>query len=181
MGLRNILIEGVSCSGKTTVATELERQGYHVVHGDRVLAYQGDPATGTPLDISALPPAQMTAEFRHRHHLWHVDKVTALAADKSHSLTFFCGGCRNLHALLPLFDRVFVLEIDAQTLCNRLDARPKDEFGATPEERILIERLHATKEDLPDGAETIDATRSLADVVGAILGMSEASQRNSYP
>lgn len=35
MGKKNYLIEGVSGAGKTTVANELEKRGYHVVHGDR--------------------------------------------------------------------------------------------------------------------------------------------------
>lgn len=46
MGVRNYLIEGGSGTGKTTVAEELERRGYHVVHGDRRFAYYGDPDTG---------------------------------------------------------------------------------------------------------------------------------------
>ncbi|RVN73421.1 nucleoside kinase, partial [Sinorhizobium meliloti] len=43
MGIKNYLIEGDSGTGKTSVGTELERRDYHVVHGDRVLAYVGDP------------------------------------------------------------------------------------------------------------------------------------------
>ncbi len=38
MGIRNFLVEGVSGSGKTSVATELQQRGHHVVHGDRELA-----------------------------------------------------------------------------------------------------------------------------------------------
>lgn len=64
MGVRNYLVEGVSCTGKTTVATELERRGHHVVHGDRELAHQGDPVTGVPLPGS-----------RHEHHVWDLDRV----------------------------------------------------------------------------------------------------------
>lgn len=56
MGVRNYLIEGVSGAGKTSVPTELERRGYHVVHSDRVLAYAGDPETGEPLKGSAKNP-----------------------------------------------------------------------------------------------------------------------------
>lgn len=48
MGVANYLIEGVSGAGKTTVCDELHRRGYQAIHGDRELAYQGDPATGTP-------------------------------------------------------------------------------------------------------------------------------------
>jgi hypothetical protein len=48
MGVRNFLIEGRSGSGKTTVCDELLRRGFHAIHGDRVLAYHGDPETGEP-------------------------------------------------------------------------------------------------------------------------------------
>jgi len=39
MGVKNYLIEGVSCTGKTSVCDELRRRGYHGIHGDRDLAY----------------------------------------------------------------------------------------------------------------------------------------------
>ena len=45
MGIKNYLIEGVSGTGKTSVCDEMRRQGYHSIHGDRELAYQGDPRT----------------------------------------------------------------------------------------------------------------------------------------
>ena len=64
MGIRNYLIEGLSGTGKTSVCNELQRRGYHAIHGDRELAYRGDPETGEP-----------TEGFAHEHHIWHVDKV----------------------------------------------------------------------------------------------------------
>ena len=42
MGKRNYLIDGVSGTGKTSVCNELQRRGYHAIHGDRELAYLGD-------------------------------------------------------------------------------------------------------------------------------------------
>ena len=53
MGVKNYLIEGVSGTGKTAVAEELQRRGYYVIHGDRELAYVGDPETGEPLELPA--------------------------------------------------------------------------------------------------------------------------------
>ncbi|ACM35852.1 MULTISPECIES: AAA family ATPase [Rhizobium/Agrobacterium group] len=169
MGQRNILIEGVSGTGKTSVATELQRRGYHVIHGDRELAYQGDPATGEPLDASALAQGILHVTFGHRHHLWNIDKVKALITDHSHPISFFCGGSRNFHRFIELFDGVFVLDVDQHTLKNRLVSRPEDEFGGKPEERDLIMRLHATKEDIPGNAMVIDATVPVEAVVEAIL------------
>lgn len=157
MGRRNFLVEGVSCTGKTTVATELERRGHHVVHGDRTLAYQGDPVTGEPR-----PGA------RHEHHVWDVDRVRELVADHAAPATFFCGGSRNVGRFVDVFDAVFVLEVDRATLAARLDERPGDEFGARPEERELVLRLHRTREDVPDGIP-VDATRPVTEVVDEIL------------
>ena len=78
MGIRNYLIEGVSGAGKTSVCNELQRRGYHTIHGDRELAYQGDPETGTPTDGAT-----------YEHHIWHVDKVKALVANQDEEVLFF--------------------------------------------------------------------------------------------
>ena len=156
MGLRNYLVEGVSCSGKTAVANELERRGHRVLHGDRELAYQGDPVTG-----ERLPGHQ------HEHHVWDVDRVRELVADHASPVTFFCGGSRNHARFVDLFDSVLVLEVDVATLLARLDERPDDEYGARPEERELVLRMHRTREDLPVGVP-VDATRPLTEVVDEI-------------
>lgn len=161
MGVRNFLIEGVSGSGKTSVCEELDRRGYHAVHGDRELAYQGDPATGEPLPGIA-----------HEHHIWCVETLEALVADRTHPVSFFCGGSRNFERFIGLFDGVFVLDVDVETLDRRLSVRPQGEWGHRASERALVARLHATKEDVPQTGITIDATRPLGQVVDEILALS---------
>ena len=158
MGIKNYLIEGVSGTGKTSVCDELRRRGYHAVHGDRDLAYQGDPKTGEPLE-----------GFAHEHHIWDVDKVRTLVADQRHAASFFCGGSRNFERFTELFDEVFVLELDLDTLNQRLALRSEDEWGGRASEREFIARLHATEEDLPKNVIRIDATAPVSHVVDAIL------------
>jgi broad-specificity NMP kinase len=158
MGVINYLIEGISGTGKTSVCDELRRRGYHSIHGDRELAYQGDPETGEPLD-----------GFAHEHHIWDADKVRALVADQSHAASFFCGGCRNFDRFIDLFGGIFVLKIDLDTLNRRLAARPESEFGGRASEREFIARLHATDEDFHEDAIIVDATAPLARVVDEIL------------
>jgi broad-specificity NMP kinase len=159
MGVRNYLIEGVSGTGKTSVCDELQRRGYHSVHGDRELAYRGDPETGEPRD-----------GFAHEHHIWHVDKVKALVANHAEPVTFFCGGSRNFNKFIDLFDGVFVLEIDLETLNRRLDERPDSEWGGgKAPEREQVWRSHQTKEDVPKNGISIDATAPLSEVVDEIL------------
>ena len=159
MGRRNYLIEGLSGTGKTTVCDELQRRGHHAVHGDRELAYQGDPATGAPLP-----------GFVHEHHIWSVEKVVALLDDRAHEATFFCGGLRNHAVFLDRFDAVFVLQVDPETLERRLEARPADEFGGGPEQRAFVLQLHRAGDDVPSGIP-VDATRPVAEVVDRILAV----------
>lgn len=158
MGVRNYLVEGVSTTGKTSVCRELVRRGYQAVNGDSELAYQGDPATGEATD---------TAD--HEHHIWDIDLVRALVADRRARATFLCGGSRNFSQFLDLFDEVFVLDIDVDTLHRRLDGRPRGEWGSRPSERDLVVRLHRAQADVPRIGVVIDATRPLPDVVDEIL------------
>ena len=162
MGVKNYLIEGVSCTGKTTVCNELQRRGYQAIHGDRELAYQGDPETGEQTDTAS-----------HENHIWDVDKVKALVDNKNEPVTFFCGGSRNFSKFIDLFDGVFVLEVDIETLNRRMDERPENEFGGKKSERELIVRLHETKEDIPKNGMIIDATAPIEHVVDAIVRQTE--------
>lgn len=158
MGIRNYLIEGVSGTGKTSVCGELQRRGYHAIHGDRELAYQGNPQTGEPLSGLA-----------HENHIRDVELVRAIAGDRRHAVSFFCGGSRNFGCFIDAFDQVFVLVIDRSALEQRLSTRPSSEWGGQPPERALILRLHATEEDVPDAAVRIDATSPISRVVDEIL------------
>jgi hypothetical protein len=164
--VKNYLIEGVSGTGKTSVCRELQRRGYDAINGDRELAYQGDPETGEPTD-----------GIRHEHHIWHVDRVKLLIANQDHALTFFCGGSRNFATFIDLFDGVFVLEVDLETLNRRLGERPEDEWGGKQSERELILRLHQTREDIPRDGMAIDATRPLTRVVDEIIRRAGESVR----
>jgi hypothetical protein len=173
MGVRNYLIAGVSGSGKTSVCTELQRRGYHAIHGDRELAYQGDPETGTPTDGLT---HERSATFISEHHIWHVDKVKAFIANRDEAVTFFCGGSRNSSRFIDLFDGVFILEVDFDTMNRRIDERvavdPTD-WGGKQTEREVTARLYHTKEGIPKNGMIIDATAPLARVVDEIVRQSD--------
>ena len=157
MAKRNYLVEGGSGTGKSSVCRELRKRGYKAIDGDNELAYQGDPETG-----------KRTEGVSHEHHIWDVDRVREIAAYKEDEVTFFCGGSRNFDKFLDLFDKVFVLDVDTETLKQRLASRAVDDWGGNEKEKELILRLHATKEDIPKGI-IIDTARPLNEVVDAIV------------
>ncbi|MAU12640.1 MAG: nucleoside kinase [Anaerolineaceae bacterium] len=167
MGKKNYLIEGVSGTGKTSVCHELIRRGYAAINGDRELAYQGDPTTGGK--IEDFGPGTLSPQMIHEQHMWDVDKVRQLAANQDDDATFFCGGSRNFEQFIDVFDEVFILDVDVETLNQRLDNRDDDDWGKRQSERDLILRLHATKEDVPQNGIVIDATQPLVRVVDEIL------------
>ena len=183
MGRRNYLIDGVSGSGKTSVATELQRRGHQVVHGDRELQYRGDPSTGMPVAVPKdFPDDLARAEWISAHLCWPVDEVRAVVEDSTAEMTFFCGGSRNTAMFIDGFDNVFVLEVDLDTMIERLDERPGDDWAGRGRdaEREVALRLHRTRRDLPEGV-AIDATQPLSAVVDQILRHCEWRRGDSNP
>jgi hypothetical protein len=171
MGRRNYLVEGVSGTGKTSVCSELRRRGISAINGDRELAYQGDPNMGEPV-------TGITGLAVHDHHIWDVRQVRAIAADHSDPATFFCGGSRNVESFLDVFDAVFILTVDLDTLERRLEARDDDEWAGAGrlDERALVRRLHAAGTGTPDGVR-LDASMPLEAVVDELLRRCGVAQR----
>ena len=164
MGQRNVLIEGVSGTGKTTICDGLLRRGYHAIHGDRDLrpnrARESDRVLQSDADRAA---------FVHAQGRWDVPKVRDHWENGHPEISFFCGGFRNHADFVGLFDAVFVLEVDLDTLMRRLEDRPEEEVGGNPVERALIKRLRATGEDMPKGAIPIDARKPIDQVADDIV------------
>jgi hypothetical protein len=172
MGVRNFLVDGVSGVGKTAVANELHRRGFQAIHGDRELAYKGDPDTGLPV---APPAGGPTASWFSEHHIWDLEKVKAYIASQDVPVTFFCGSSRNRSKFIHLLDGVFILEVDRETMEQRIDervARDPTDFGGTLDERDVIARMFETREAFPTAATPIHAVDPITQVVDAILSKS---------
>jgi len=161
MAKRNYLIEGGSGTGKSTVWEELKKRGYKAINGDRELAYKGDPETG-----------KRTESIGFEYHIWDVNKVKEIIANKEDKVAFFCGGSRNFPKFIDLFDKVFVLDVDTETLKQRLENRDANDWGGNNEQKELILRLHAANDTVPEGM-LIDTARPPSEVVDDIIKRTE--------
>jgi hypothetical protein len=98
-GRPTVLITGNPGSGKTSVAVELTRLGHAAIDADDEIAHWEDGPDG-------------------RRWTWDRDRLEQ--AIKLTPGLFVCGVAINLRDMLDLFDRVFLLSIDAPTQIERL-------------------------------------------------------------
>lgn len=164
------MIEGVSGTGKTSVCHELRRRGYHALNGDRDLRADRDGEGPQQLADASFRDEAARAAWIHSQSVWDASKVRSQIDNHRFVLSFFCGSFRNHASLIGLFDGVFVLDVDRETLIRRLATRPPDEFGGKQAERELILRLHKTREDIPRTGIIIDATVPIEEVADDIVG-----------
>jgi len=158
MGKINILIDGGSGTGKTTLAAELLRLGYNSVDSD-TLCYNGDPETGEPVAVKT-----------HETWIWDKQEIIKLL-ENDQDVTFICGGSRNRDQFIDRFDYVFELMVDEETLKHRIATRPGNGWGKNPEELELILSIHRNDPKRPKGAIEIDSTKPLDLVVNEVLGI----------
>jgi energy-coupling factor transporter ATP-binding protein EcfA2 len=170
--MRVYLITGNPGSGKSTLAAELSRRGLIAVDADD-LAFWEDNA-GERADQ---PPGADDAWRRAHRWVWsraRIEQVIAAAGDAGR--VFFCGIARNQDQMLDLFEKVFLLVIDAGTQIARLagPAHATSPVRTEAMKRQIREGRHVFQAQmLARGAIPLDATSSpqvLADSLLACLG-----------
>lgn len=154
-------IDGISGTGKTTLAAELIKRGYTAIDSDDVFAYFGNPETGEPTD-----------EETQANWIWDLDKVQGVI-NSTDEVMFICGGALNQNKIKHIFDKRFMLFVDDDTLKERLLTRTNNDFGKHPDDlaRQLKWNKSIVDEAKSAGSIVIDATKPVKDVADKILGI----------
>ena len=152
-------IDGLSGTGKSSLAVELTRRGYCAVDSAAEFAHFGDPVTGRPTDVQI-----------RDNWIWDLLKLRTFVRESSASPVFICGGALNQEHCADLFTHRFMLRIDDATMRHRLLNRRTNDFGKTPEE--LAEQLELNRRAGVAGQGErwviVDATRTIAEVADNI-------------
>lgn len=163
LGVKRILVTGMSGTGKSTVLAGLARRGYRVADTD----YDGLTEDVPLPDGSGL------------EQLWREDLMSALLAEDSDGPLFVSGCTSNQGKFYDRFDAVVLLTAPTDVLLERLATRTTNPFGKDPAELDRILEDLATVEPWLRRAATIEISteRPLEDVVEAIEALARRSSR----
>jgi broad-specificity NMP kinase len=162
------LVTGQAGSGKSSVAAELRRRGFAAYDTDAMEGVAGFDYAETGLPVG---PGEIEhpIDFRRFSWNWRLDRLLQLL--ESTDDVFICAITSNTVELAHLFDRIFVLVPDRETLAERLRTRTTNTFGKHPTEAegVLNHNDVIAEEWRGRGGIPIDAARPLETIVDEIL------------
>jgi len=171
---KSILVTGISGSGKSAICNELKKLGYktydiEVMKGFFTLVNEKTGEIPNKYEKDNL-------EWVKQHH-WICDKnkLQKLVRKNAKGIVFYCGTAFNLDELLFLFDKIFLLKVNAEILRERLSTRKSNDYGRTSEVQEWIIEWKDWWENhmLEKGAIIIDANRNVQEITTDILKRSE--------
>ncbi len=174
----DVLITGVSGSGKTTIAATMKKRGYNASNMDSIggLCSWVDLATGKPDPNFKINDV---TDWADRYDwLWSQQRLTQLLGNSA--LTYFCGSSGNQETFYPMFSKIFLLEMDQQLIRDRIFNSDRDhEYGRKPGELEAIFNYYEEFQDKARaaGATVIDARESIDKNINLIIAETDALLR----
>lgn len=170
-----ILINGISTSGKSTVAMKLLSRGYEAYDTEHngISAWHNKFSGKRAAEFGQVP--ERTEAWLDQHEwLVSIEWVQQIAQKAITKNIYVCGGGANENKVRALCDKVIWLSTNSKTIINRVN-NPRDHtYGTKAHELklILLENKLKEKEHREFGAIIIDATRPIDVVVKQILELS---------
>lgn len=166
--MKKYWITGVSGTGKTTVAQELEKRGYYVIdveESDGLCAWWSNES-----ETFVNFPDVVTAEFSEAHE-WklNMQKLEQMINTKQSSV-ILVGMNDTLKEQINIFEKVFILRCDPDVFITRLKTRNNNDFGKdeSMQQNILSWYEKYEAKMVSAGAISIDASQSVAIVADQI-------------
>ena len=169
---KKVLITGVSGTGKTTVARHFKELGFDSadieddVAGMFKMVHKGTQKIFVGYD-NANPEHIKSADW-----ICNVEKLKTYLASQKSELAFYSGIASNMDDILPLFDKIIVLQPNAKILNERLKNREgTDDIGNNQAGRDTVLGWKDWWEDKMQkkGATLIDANGSPDEICKEII------------
>ncbi len=168
--MKKIYITGVSGTGKTTIAKELEKRGFYTISIDEVenLCFWVHQATG---EKHGGKNTELTLEFVDAHD-WICDiEYLNKLLNKNVDVIFVLGMAGNQDEFLNMFDKILLLQCSPETFCKRIENRTDNDFGKDKKiQQQILDRYEAYAEKmLSKGAISIDTEKPIDEVVNEVI------------
>ena len=170
--MADFLVTGNPGSGKSTLAQELARRGLTTIDPDHdpELSYWEEDA-GKRVSRAQRPAAPVEQWLTAHRWVWNRSRLQDLLTQQQ-APVFVCGIALNIDQVLDLFDRLFLLRIDADTQEERLLAHDTSHpLGRSEAGRQQIRdgRPVFEAQMLKLGAIALDGTTSAQTVADQLL------------
>ena len=129
---KSILVTGISGTGKSTIANELNNQGYKAISIEDIegLCTIINKKTGKPFKNFDINNIEM---IKQSDWICNKKKLQLLLRKNSKGIVSYCGSSSNFDEILPFFDKIFLLKTSVKVLRERLNTRTSNKFGRTAE------------------------------------------------
>jgi len=156
IGVRRVLVTGMSGTGKSTALAELAQRGFRVVETDREPWSEWSETDGG--------------------YVWREELIEELLAGEDGPTLYVSGAVSNQGRFYPRFDAVVLLSAPLDVLLHRIDHRTTNGYGKSAAERAQIVQNHAEVEPLLRATCTheIDATQPVDAVVSQLAAIGAA-------
>ena len=153
--MRNVLVTGMSGTGKSTALAELAKRGFRVVETDRAPWSEWSDADGG--------------------YVWREELIEELLARDEGATLYVSGTVSNQGRFYPRFDAVVLLSAPLDVLLRRIEQRTTNGYGKSAEERAQIVENIAEVEPLLRATCTheIDATQPIDAVVSQLVAIGD--------
>lgn len=163
-------ITGVSGTGKTTLAKELQDRGYKAIDQDLFeygLCAWKDKNTNELIRGGH----DLSREFIESHEWFCDGSKLKKMLDESDELVFVCGVADNQDEYLDYFDKVFLLQCKPEVFLHRLNIRQDNKFGKDEfSQNLELHKYKKFEENLiHKGAIVINAHHPIKEVADKII------------
>lgn len=162
--MKNILITGMSGTGKSTLINHLRSNGYQAADLD-------DAPYSIWADAEPDPDYPDNEVAPGKDWVWDETRVAALLSDHADQLLFVGGCASNMMKFYSYFDHIILLTAPDEIMVQRLQTRTGNPYGQQPEELSRVLRLKAEVELLLRSVADleINTNTSPAAVIALIL------------
>ena len=170
---KNILVTGVSGTGKSTVYVELKKRGVEAIGIDEntELSYWVNKKTK---EVVAWEK-DFTDEFISNHDWVCNVPVLSDLVEKAKKTVVVCGSSDNIVECMGLFEMTLLLKCSPETFTSRIKSRVDNDYGQDEStKKALLGYYKKYNQDCLDaGAVIIDAEQSIDEVVNKVLSYIE--------